>query len=85
MIQTGNVGKCGNGVLEHISVNSVTGKCHICACCKRILTESGIWKEVESHLLQNSAYDLTTVVCLGCLEKRFPHEYDALFPKKLND
>ncbi len=80
-----NVGRFGNGTLEHISDNSITGKCHICACCKRIVTSSGVWKEVEGHLLQNPAYGLTTVVCLRCLKKRFPYEYDALFPKNLND
>ncbi len=85
MMQTRNGENFSNGMLEHLRENSMTGKCHICACCKRILTQSGIWKEVESHLLKSPAYDLTTVVCLECLEKRFPHEYDALFPNQLGD
>ncbi len=85
MRQINNVRRHGNSVFEHLSEKSIIGKCHICACCKRIVTQSGVWEEVESHLFQNPVNGLSTVVCLSCVKKRFPHEYDALFPEKLMD
>lgn len=58
-------------------------KCHICVSCKRVVTRSGVWEEPDYTVLSNPAYSVSSVVCLHCLKRHFPNEYETIFPSKI--
>ncbi len=71
----------GESMLEDNSKNSVSSKYHICTCCRRIVNAEGVWEESESYFLNNPGASISSVVCLNCLQKNFPYEYETLFPE----
>ncbi len=72
-------------ISQDVDLEPPFGKRHICAICKRIVTDSGVWEEVDAHVLQSNAYTMSSVVCLECLQKHFPGEYDLIFSGKAMD
>jgi hypothetical protein len=50
-------------------VKTLRGLLPICAWCKRIRTENGIWSELESYITQHSDANFSHGICPECRPK----------------
>jgi uncharacterized membrane protein len=50
-------------------LKTLRGMIPICAWCKRIRTDSGVWKQIEQYIHEHSGADFTHSVCPECVSK----------------
>jgi len=53
-------------------VKTLRGIIPICAHCKNVRTDQGIWRQVESYVREHSEADFTHGICPDCMRKYYP-------------
>ena len=53
-------------------VNLLRGLLSICASCKRIRNEHGVWQQLESYIQSHSEAKFTHGLCADCIRKTYP-------------
>lgn len=53
-------------------VKTLRGLLPICAGCKKIRDENGLWRPVESYIHEHSEADFSHGLCPECMEKIYP-------------
>jgi PAS domain S-box-containing protein len=56
-------------------LKQLSGLLSICASCKRITNERGVWEPLESYLQSHSEAKFTHGLCPDCLRKLYPEYY----------
>ncbi|MEE4242641.1 MAG: HAMP domain-containing protein [Desulfopila sp.] len=65
-------------------VKVLRGILPICCYCKNIRNDQGYFEQIESYLHKYSGVDFSHTVCLSCMEKYHPEEYEAFLKEKDN-
>jgi len=58
------------------SIKTLSGLLPICASCKKIRDDHGIWVHIESYIKNNSNADFTHGVCPDCAIKLYPEIFN---------
>ncbi len=53
------------------TIRTLTGLLPICAHCKSIRNEGGLWQPLESYVREHSDADFTHTICPSCLKQHF--------------
>ncbi|MBN2158699.1 MAG: DUF4118 domain-containing protein [Spirochaetes bacterium] len=53
-------------------VNLLKGFLPICASCKNIRNEKGLWEQIEQYIRNHSAAEFTHTLCPDCAKKLYP-------------
>jgi HAMP domain-containing protein len=53
-------------------IRTLTGLLPICAACKKIRNDKGIWEQIEIYIREHSDADFTHSICPECLKKLYP-------------
>ena len=53
-------------------IKMLKGILPICSSCKRIRTENGSWKQIESYISEHSDAEFTHGLCVDCAERLSP-------------
>lgn len=62
-------------------VKLLSGLLSICASCKKIKNEHGVWEPFESYLQKHSEARFSHGLCPDCLRKLYPEQYQRLEPE----
>lgn len=57
-------------------VEKMSGFLTICASCKRILDEEGIWNKIEKYIEDHSEAKFTHSICQECSKKLYPEIHE---------
>lgn len=71
-------------VKTHLEMKILRGLIPICANCKNIRDDKGIWKKIEEYIESHSEALLSHSVCPDCSEKLYGH-YDWFSKKDIYD
>jgi hypothetical protein len=55
-----------------LEVKTLKGIIPICANCKNIRTDEGVWKQIEAYVREHSDADFTHGICPDCVRKHYP-------------
>jgi len=55
-------------------LNTLAGILSICASCKKILTESGCWQQIEVYVRERAQVEFSHGMCPECVQLWFPDE-----------
>jgi uncharacterized membrane protein len=55
-------------------VKAITGMIPICANCKKIRDDQGLWSRLEEYLNKNADLDFSHAICPECMEKLYPEK-----------
>ncbi len=55
-------------------VKAITGLMPICASCKKIRDDEGLWRQLEVYLNKNADLDFSHAICPECMEKLYPEK-----------
>ena len=69
--------------MEHIKV--LRGLLPICASCKKIRDEAGLWQAIEVYIRDHSEADFSHSICPDCMRKLYPDLADELYDKEINE
>ena len=58
-------------------VRVLRGLLPICAACKKVRDEDGVWSEVENYISNRSEAEFTHGMCPDCLRKYYPKHYQG--------
>ena len=53
----------------------------MCAWCKNIRNDKGYWQTVEQYIGEHSEAEFSHGICLDCMKRVFPEDYE----KEVND
>ena len=56
----------------HEDIKKLKGILSICAFCKKIRNDKGIWQQIEVYIHDHSEADFSHAYCPECAEKNFP-------------
>ena len=56
-------------------IRVLRGLLPICAACKKVRDDDGVWSEVESYISKRSEAEFTHGMCPDCLRKYYPKYY----------
>ena len=62
-------------------VKTLRGLIPICATCKKIRDDQGLWRQIESYIQEHSDADFSHGICPDCAAKILA-ELDEVLPKK---
>jgi CheY-like chemotaxis protein len=62
-------------------VETLNGLLPMCAWCKNIRNDEGYWQTVEQYISEHSKAEFTHGICLDCVKKFFPENYDEVTKK----
>ena len=58
-------------------IKTLRGLLNICAYCKKIRDEKGIWNKIESYIHKHTDANFSHGICPECMRKHFPEcEYE---------
>jgi hypothetical protein len=63
-------------------IKTLRGIIPICCYCKKIRNDSGYWEQVDIYIKNHSEADISHGICLECMKKHHPLEYDMLYSQK---
>ncbi|MFH0975510.1 MAG: response regulator [Spirochaetota bacterium] len=58
-------------------IKTLTGMLPICANCKRIRNDKGVWEQVEIYIKSRSEAEFTHGICPDCARKLYPEFYNG--------
>ncbi len=53
----------------------------ICCYCKKIRNDEGLFEQIESYFHKYSGVDFSHTICMSCMKKYHPEEYESLADK----
>lgn len=62
-------------------IKTLRGLLPICASCKKIRNDEGLWEAVEMYIHRHSEADFTHSICPACLERLYPEHAAKILPK----
>jgi len=62
-------------------VDTLSGFLPICSNCKKIRNDKGYWSEVEEYISQHSSAQFSHSLCIDCMKKMYPEQYERLKKK----
>lgn len=62
-------------------IKTLRGLLPICASCKKIRNDDGLWEAVEMYIHKHSEADFTHSICPVCLKKLYPEQADKILSK----
>ena len=54
----------------------------ICPSCKKIKDDKGYWSNLETYLSQHTEAEFSHGICLDCIQKLYPEQYEKLYGKR---
>ncbi|MDP2877896.1 MAG: hypothetical protein Q8O00_17025, partial [Holophaga sp.] len=64
-------------------IRTLQGMIPICAWCKQIRDDEGLWKQMEQYLAEHSDASFTHGICPSCMEKHLPDYSEKVPPPDL--
>jgi AmiR/NasT family two-component response regulator len=58
-------------------IDTLSGLLPICASCKKIRDDKGLWHEIEEYIRQHANVDFSHSLCPDCLERLYPDFIDS--------
>jgi len=59
-------------------IKTLRGIIPICAHCKQIRDDEGMWKRMEEYIHAHSEASFSHGICPGCMQEHYPAEYAAI-------
>lgn len=66
-------------------IKTLRGLLPICASCKKIRNDDGLWEEIEVYLHKNSEADFSHGMCAECMKKHYPELADEVLNRKYTE
>jgi K+-sensing histidine kinase KdpD len=63
-------------------IKTLRGILPICAYCKQIRTDAGMWVQIEKYIREHSEAEFSHGVCPDCFKKHFPEIYEKKTKQK---
>lgn len=60
-------------------IKTLRGILPICAYCKQIRTDAGMWVQIEKYVREHTEAEFSHGVCPDCLRRRFPDIYGKVY------
>ncbi len=61
-------------------IKTLRGIIQICAHCKQIRDDEGLWNQMEEYIHAHSEAAFSHGICPSCVKKYYPEEYASIFP-----
>ena len=61
-------------VKTHVQIKTLKGLLPVCAKCKKIRDEEGLWDQLENYLEKNTDADFSHGLCGECADNMYGHE-----------
>jgi hypothetical protein len=62
-------------------VKTLRGLIPICAGCKKIRDEEGLWVGIERYLEEHTGAQMTHGMCRDCVKRLYPDIYPQMYPE----
>jgi response regulator RpfG family c-di-GMP phosphodiesterase len=85
-----DAGKRRKELLEELQaamerIKQLRGLLPICASCKKIRDEKGLWHEIELYVRDHSEADFSHGICPACMKKYYPDYYERTQARRMKD
>lgn len=57
----------------------------ICASCKKIRNDSGIWSQLETYISEHSDAEFSHGICPDCMKSLYPEQYARMEARRHNE
>ena len=62
----------------HSRIKVLSGLLPVCSSCKSVRDDHGYWKRLESSLQEHSEAQVSHTLCMDCVKKLYPDQYEKL-------
>lgn len=63
-------------------IKTLRGILPICSYCKNIRNDQGYFEKIESYIHKHSGVDFSHTICISCMKKHHPEEYESILNEK---